>query len=86
MPRAKTGQEKPPLAVRSLTLAPDTDKVLARLSQDATDYTGRKVSASAVARALLRYAEAQGYQWGINNLCPLIEQEFSSGVMWGKKK
>jgi len=86
MPREKTKQEKERFAIRSLALAPDTDEVLARLSQDATDYTGRKVSGSAVVRALLRYADAQGYEWGIANLCPLIENEMSGGVLWGKKK
>lgn len=86
MARAKTKPKKPPLAVRSLTLAADTDETLERVRHDASDFIGRAVSGSAVVRALLRYAEAQGYEWGIENLCPLIEQELKSGVQWGKKK
>jgi hypothetical protein len=86
MASAKTKPKKEPFVIRSLTLSQDTGEVLERVSQDASDYTGRKVSGSAVVRALLRYAERQGYEWGITNLCPLIEAEFSSGVVWGKKK
>ncbi len=86
MERAKTKLKKEPFVIRSLTLAADTNETLERVSQEATDYTGRKVSGSAVVRALLRYAEAQGYEWGIAHLCPLIETEFSSGRVWGKQK
>jgi hypothetical protein len=57
-----------------------------RPSGDVSDYTGRKISGSAILRALLRYTNQQGYQWFLSQVSPFIEAEISSGVVWGKKK
>lgn len=78
--------KKSPLVIHSLALTPADEKILERISNDATDYTGRKISSSAIIRALLRHADQQGYQWTLANLRPLIETELARGVMWGKKK
>lgn len=88
MARAKTKQkkEKPKIHVQSMALTPETEKTLQRLSGEASDYIGRKVSGSAMVRALLRYAEKQEYQWVLTQLCPMVEEELSLGVVWGKKK
>ena len=88
MARAKKDQkkEKPKIHVQSMTLTPETEKTLQRLSGEASDYIGRKVSGSATVRALLRFADKQEYQWVLAQLCPMVEEELSSGVTWGKKK
>ena len=88
MARAKATpkKEKEAVAVHSLALTPATHEILEGLSQDATDYTGRKVSGSAIVRALLRYAKRQGYEWSLAQLFPLVEEEMGSGMIWGKKK
>ena len=89
MARAKSTPQKtnpPALLIRSLTLSPDTQETLGRLSSDASDYIGRTVSHSAILRALLRYAGTQPYQWLLTDLSPLIEAELASGTLWGKKK
>jgi hypothetical protein len=72
--------------ISSLSLSPATNDILDRLTQDATDYIGRTISGSAIVRALLTYADQQGYQWTLSTLAPLIETEIQSGTMWGKKK
>jgi hypothetical protein len=87
MARAKTKPpKKQPLTIHSLSLTKADETILERISTDATDYAGRKVSGSAIIRALLRNADKQGYQWILANICPLIDAEILSGVMWGKKK
>jgi hypothetical protein len=84
--KMKPEKEDSTLINRSLTLTRDADETLQRLSGEASDYIGRKVSESAVMRALLRQAEQQKHEWVTAQLCPLIEEELASGVMWGKKK
>jgi hypothetical protein len=79
-------KRREPLRIHSLVLTSETEEMLRRLRQDTTDYTARKVSGSAVLRALLRFANAQGYDWTLASLCPLIEAEILSGIQWGKKK
>ena len=74
------------LTIHSLSLTGETADILTRVTQDATDCTGRTVSGSAVIRALLRYAAAQGYQWERAALFPLIETELISGFVWGKRR
>ena len=88
MARAKKEQkkEKPKIHVQSMALTPETEKTLQRLRGEATDYIGRKVSGSAMVRALLRFADKQEYQWVLSQLCPIVEEELSQGVIWGKKK
>jgi hypothetical protein len=78
--------EKLAFVVHSLTLTRADEDILEHLSGDITDYTGRKISGSAVLRALLRYTNQQGYQWFLSQVSPFIEAEISSGVVWGKKK
>jgi hypothetical protein len=82
----KETAEKLALVVHSLTLTPVDEDILERISRDASDYIGRTVSGSAIMRALLREVDRQGYQWVLSQLCPLVEAELASGVMWGRKK
>jgi hypothetical protein len=56
----KSSAATPPLAPHSLSLGRQEELTLGRLSQDASDFVGRKVSGSAVVRALLRFADRQG--------------------------
>jgi hypothetical protein len=82
----KPAIEKPAFVVHSLTLTRADEEILEHLSGDVSDYTGRKISGSAILRALLRYTDQQGYQWFLSQVSPFIEAEISSGVVWGKKK
>jgi hypothetical protein len=86
MARIKQTPPKPALFSHSITLAPDVGEILQGFSQDAKDFTGRAVGRSAILRALVRYASRQGEQWLRSEVFPLIEQEMSAGVMWGKKQ
>jgi hypothetical protein len=83
MVRFKKTTPKPRLFPRSFTLTPTVDNLL---SQDAKDYTGQAVSSSAILRALVHYADQQGEEWIRSQIFPLIEQELSAGVIWGKKR
>jgi hypothetical protein len=83
MATRKPKREK--IAIHSLSLTEDTADILARVVQDARDYTGRTVSGSSVIRALLRYTRLQGYQWELSELFPLIETELTTGLVWGKE-
>jgi hypothetical protein len=86
-PRGKKSlPQQPPLHVKTITITPDTQDTLDRLSKDLTDYTGRTVSGSAVIRALLRYTGLHPYDWVLSQLGPLIEEEMTAGVLGGKKK
>ena len=88
MARAKKKQEKekPEIHVNSIALTREAEATLQRLSGEASDYVGRKVSGSAIVRALLRFTDKQDYQWVLSQLCPRVKEELSSGVTWGKKK
>jgi hypothetical protein len=78
--------EKPEILIRSLTLTPATVETLEQVSRDASDYIGRTVSSSAIMRALLQYAGRQGGLWARDQLFPLVEDELSLGVVWGKRR
>src|SRR5262245_53080814 len=89
MERTKPKPKKssaPKLVRYSLMLTPATDAALKRLSKDASDYVGWKISSSAIVRALVRYAEQQPPGWATSQLFPLIEREIASGPVWGKRK
>lgn len=75
-----------PLKTYSLSLTPKAEQFFRRLSQDASNAVGRKVSNSAMLRALLSYIEQQPRSWASTELYPLIEQEIARGRVWGKKK
>lgn len=77
-------KKKPSLTIHSVSLASDTEKILAQLSSDASDFIGRSISASAIMRALLRYVDQQGSPTA-DAVFTLIEKELRRGVMWGKK-
>jgi len=86
MARAKKTPSKQPLAIHSITLTPPDAETLQQLGQEATDYIGRTVSASAIVRVLVRYAGQQGEAWARERLFPFVEQELNAGVRWGKTK
>lgn len=73
---------EPALVVKSISLTPAASAVLDRMIGELSREVGRKVSASAVMRALLRYAEAQGAS---SKIAALVRTETSTGeVVWGK--
>jgi hypothetical protein len=84
-PTSKKKPVKPLIIVRSLSLTPESEKLLQTLRQEASDQLGWTVSMSAVARALFRYAERQSPVWAREQLFPFIEQEIAEGTVWGKK-
>ncbi len=86
MARPTTKRKKQPLVIRSHTLTRKADRLLQRLSQDASDALGWTVSSSAVVRALLRHVEQQPSAWASSVLFPVIEQEIAGGILWGSRK
>jgi hypothetical protein len=74
------------LQVKTVTITQSDQDTLDRLSKDVSDYTGRTVSGSAIVRALVRYVGQQRYDWGLAYLSPLIEQEITAGVLWGRER
>jgi hypothetical protein len=75
-----------PLKTYSLTLTPTAEQFFHRLSQDASKALGRKVSNSALLRALLSYIEQQPRSWASTELYPFVEQEIARGRVWGRTK
>jgi hypothetical protein len=86
MARTKKTLPKQPLHVHSIVLTPPDAETLQQLSQEASDFTGYRISASAIVRALVRYAGQQGEAWARERLFPFVEQELNAGVRWGKKQ
>jgi hypothetical protein len=82
---AKPNAKKAAFVVRSLTLTLEVDAALQDLAQDATDFVGRSISASAVVRGLIGYAARQNPEWIRNEVFSFIEQELKAGVLWGKQ-
>lgn len=80
-----TLSENPALTVHTVTLTADVVEILQRLSQEATDFLGRKVSSSAIVRALVRQIDHQGPP-AADALFLLVEKEMKGGRIWGKKK
>jgi hypothetical protein len=86
MARHKTTPPTEPLKVYSAKLTPTAERVLHRLSQEASDTLGWTVTSSAILRALISYAGQQPYAWASSVLHPLVEQEIVAGRVWGSKK
>ena len=86
MARAKPTPKKQPLFPHTFTLSQDADRLLQRLSQEASDALGWSVGSSAIIRALLQYVAQQPPAWAAAMLHPFIEQEIASGTVWGSKK
>ncbi len=83
-PRKVTGAGQPALVIRSIALTPAADATLDRLIAEVSEKTGRKTSASAVVRALLRCAEQRDLA---ARVAGLIEAELNAGeVVWGKAR
>ena len=87
MATMKPSRKKPPAVrlIRSLSVTEDASAALDRLAQDASDFTGRTVSGSAIVRALIRHAQGQGTDWQRSTLFPVIETELTRGTSWGGK-
>lgn len=86
MPRPKKLPLKERLLVHSLIHTPTTQRIVTRLSQEATDYIGRQISQSAILRALITKADQEDETWVRSQLFPLVEKEIASGLLWGSKK
>lgn len=70
------------LTVKSVSLTPSAKAVLDRIESEVERETGRKASASAIVRALLRYADAHV---DTTKIASLISSESTSGeVVWGR--
>ena len=78
-------KEEPSFPVRTFRLTGDADRALQQLSQDASDFLGRKVSHSAIVRALIRQASQQGPA-AADALFLLVEKELKSGVLRRRKR
>ena len=82
--RAPAAPAPAALAVKSIALTPAAVATLQRLIREVSRASGRTTSASAIVRALLRYAERQD---AVATLSALIQSETRSGeVVWGKAR
>ena len=72
-------------AVHTVTLTPDVVEAIERLSSEASASLGRKISGSAILRALVRQAVKQGPP-AADALFLEVERELKDGLTWGKKK
>ena len=86
MASRKLPTKKEPFRISSFALTSSTETTLTRISHDATDVIGRRVSDSAVVRAMLRYVERQPLSWVREQIYPHIEKEIEAGTLWGRKK
>ena len=83
-PRRTSAVDQPPLVVKSIALTPAASATLDRLIAQASMQTGRKVSASAVIRALLRWAEQHDLTADLEHL---LAAEVTTGeVVWGRMR
>lgn len=78
-------KKKPEIHLTGVALTPVEVKVLQRMSQEATDVVGRKVSASAVLRAIVQWVATQKPRFTREEILPFIEKELSL-LRWGRKK
>ena len=86
MPRAKkTAVKKPIITVTTVSLTAAEVTVLRRLSEDASDIVGRKISSSAVLRALVQWVGGQKLEFARTEIIPLVEHEMTQ-LRWGRKK
>jgi Arc/MetJ-type ribon-helix-helix transcriptional regulator len=83
-PRKVSSVEQPRLVVRSISLTPAASASLDALISEASTRAGRKVSASAVVRALLRLAEQRRLSGPV---ATQVEAELNTGeVIWGRPR
>jgi hypothetical protein len=82
----KPHQKKDPVFIHSYSLTSAVERALRRMSQEATDSIGREVSQSAIVRALVLFADRQPPPWLREQLLPLVEEEITGGILWGRKK
>ena len=66
-----------------LFMTPEDAGIIRRLSQDASDLAGWTISASAILRGLIRFADRQGPQWARKHLQAIVEEETRRGFTWG---
>jgi hypothetical protein len=78
-----TPPAQPTLHTRMVKLTEHHHATLTRIAKDLADYSGRRVSAAAILRALVAFADTQGYQWTLDTLSPHVEAEVNSGIVWG---
>ena len=82
----KSQPKKEPVFIHSHSLTAAVERALRRMSQEATDSIGREVSSSAIFRALVLYTDRQPPTWLREQLLPLVEEEITGGIVWGKRK
>jgi len=85
MATRKSQPKKDPVFIHSYSLTAAVERALRRMSQEATDSIGREVSSSAIVRALVLYTDRQPPTWLREQLLPLVEEEITGGIVWGRK-
>jgi hypothetical protein len=86
MPRVKKpAVTKPRITVTTVALTAAEGQVLHRLREEATDRIGRKISASAVLRALVQWAGGQKLDFTRTEIVPRVEHEMTQ-LRWGRTK
>ena len=85
MARAKKRVKKPEIVITTVSLTPDEVQILQRLSEDASDVVGRRISGSAVLRAVVQWLGAHDLKFTREQILPLIEKELLL-LRWGRKK
>jgi formate dehydrogenase maturation protein FdhE len=83
-PRTVSRAIQPPLAFTTIALTPSAKEILGQLADQVEEHTGRKVSASAIVRALLQVAEQRQLTKYVTTA---VETELNTGaVVWGKSR
>ena len=76
---------KPRLGPRSIAWSTTEDRILERIAQDASDVIGRRISSSAILRAVIGWLGDKGTGFSREELVPRIEKELSL-LHWGSRK
>ena len=77
----RTQQPPQPLQIFSLSLTPDDGAVLTSVAQEASDQIGRRISTSAVLRAILHLMGKDLLP--VSAIVETIEREVEGGRIWG---
>ena len=86
MPRAKKlAAKKPKIQVTTVVFTQAEKAVLQRVSRDASDVIGRRISGSQVLRAVVQWLGVHGLEFSREEIVPIIENELSL-LHWGRKK
>ena len=80
---AKKIQSQSKREIIAVALTAENTAILERFAKDASDVAGWTISASAIVRGLIRFADRQGPEWARGHLQAVVEEETRRGFTWG---